>query len=111
MITNLIKESGDIADACDIAMSLFNPIKYGQSSKTKYLPTDFIDRETGANYFRSLQILKSSYGSDDLRIPLAFNGFCGQLKELPRRDSLSDVEYQNLIDKVLTKEYFLNENK
>lgn len=101
------KESGDIADASDIAISLFNPLKFGQSSKTGYTPTDFLDTSNGANYFRSAQILKSTYGSDDLRIPLAFNGFCGQFSELPKRKDLNDDQYRSLIDSVLNKSYFL----
>ena len=45
-------------------------------------------------------MLKSSYGADGLRVPMAFNGFCGQFKELPRRKSLSDAEYDVLIENV-----------
>ena len=82
-------------------------MKYGQSSKTGYIPADFVDRNNGSNYFRSAQILKSSYGADSIRIPLAFNGFCGQFKELPKRNSLEDSEYSNLITDVLNKSYFL----
>ena len=102
-----VKESGDIGDACDLAMSLFDPIKYGQSSKTGYKPIDFIDKSDGSNYFRSVQILKSTYGQDSLRIPLAFNGFCGQFKELPKRNSITDSEYPTLIENILNKSYFL----
>lgn len=104
---DMVKESGDVGDACDIAMSLYNPIKFGQSSKTGYNPVDFIDKNTGANYFRSIQIVKSSYGLDDLRVPLAFNGFCGQFKELGRRKELDEGQYKTLIDNILTKKYFL----
>lgn len=102
-----VKESGDIVDACDIAASLFDPIKYGQSSKTGYKPTDFINKLDGSNYFRSIQILKSTYGQDSLRIPLAFNGFCGQFKELPRRSDVTDSNYLELVNSVLDKSYFL----
>lgn len=102
-----VKESGDVGDACDLAMSLFDPIKYGQSSKTGYKPIDFIDKSDGSNYFRSVQILKSTYGQDSLRIPLAFNGFCGQFKELPKRNSIPDSEYPQLIENILNKSYFL----
>lgn len=101
------KESGDIADASDLAISLFNPLKFGQSSKTGYNPNDFLDTSNGANYFRSAQILKSSYGADDLRIPLAFNGFCGQFKELEKRKDLSDEQYRERVRTVLSKEFFL----
>jgi len=104
-----VKESGDISDACDIAISLFDPVKYSQSSKTGYTPTDFIDKLTGDNYFRSAQILKSSYGADSLRIPLAFNGFCGQFMELPKRKDLTDDQYSDLVDSVLNKSYFLKD--
>jgi len=102
-----VKESGDIVDACDIALSIFDPLKYKQSSKTGYEPIDFVDKSNGNNYFRSAQILKSSYGADSIRIPLAFNGFAGQFKELPKRNDMSEKEYKELIDDVLTKKYFL----
>lgn len=102
-----VKESGDISDACDVAFSLFDSAKYGQSSKTGYNPIDFIDKNNGNNYFRSAQILKSSYGADSVRIPLAFNGFCGQFSELPKRKDLTDSTYQNLVTDVLNKSYFL----
>jgi len=102
-----VKESGDIGDACDIAISLFDPVKYSQSSKTGYIPTNFVDPKTGNNYFRSAQILKSSYGADSLRIPLAFNGFCGMFKELEKRSNLDDLQYHDLIDSVLSRKYFL----
>jgi hypothetical protein len=103
-----VKESGDIGDACDLAYSIFDPIKYGQSSKTGYVPVDFIDKSNGSNYFRSAQILKSSYGADSFRIPLAFNGFCGQFCELPNRKDITDEQYSSLLADVLNKSYFLN---
>lgn len=102
-----VKESGDIVDACDIAISLFDPLKYKQSSKTGYDPVDFVDKFNGNNYFRSAQILKSSYGADSVRVPLAFNGFCGQFTELPKRSDLNDIQYKQLINDVLSKQYFL----
>ena len=99
------KESGDIGDACDIAFSIFDPVKFKQSSKTGYNPTDFIDSQ-GAKYFRSAMIHKSSYGEDDLRIPLAMNGFCGDFKELSRRNDLDEEQYATLIQQVKSKNYF-----
>ena len=102
-----VKESGDIVDACDIAISLFDPLKYKQSSKTGYSPEDFVDKDNGNNFFRSAQILKSSYGADGIRIPLAFNGFCGEFKEMGKRSDLTESQYQDLIDEVLSKRYFL----
>lgn len=103
-----VKESGDMGDACDIALSLFDPLKYKQGSKTGYNPMEFLDKDSGGKFFRSIQICKSSYGEDDLRIPLAFNGFCGQFKELPRRDTLTDLKLAELTESVRNKSYFLN---
>lgn len=103
-----VKESGDIGDACDIAISLFDPAKYGQSSKTGYNPTDFIDKR-GYNYFRSAQILKNSYGPDSIRFPLAFNGFCGEFKELPVKDKdMTPEKYQSIVTDVLNRTLFLD---
>lgn len=107
LILEDVKESGDISDAADICISIFDAVKYGQSSKTGYNPNDFVDMSNGANYFRSAQILKSTYGCDNLRIPLAFNGFCGQFSELPKRKDLNDDQYRDIISSVLNKSYFL----
>lgn len=103
-----VKESGDMGDACDIALSLFDPLKYKQGSRTGYNPVDFLDKENGAKCFRSIQICKSSYGEDDLRIPLAFNGFCGQFKELPRRTEIDDIALREITESVKDRSYFLN---
>jgi hypothetical protein len=103
-----VKASGDVGDACDIGISLFDPLKYKQGSKTGYNPVDFVDSD-GSKFFRSVTICKSSYGADDVRIPLAFNGFCGDFKELPRKaDVGSDYDYQQLIKHVKTGGYFFN---
>lgn len=102
-----IKETSDIADACDLAISLFDPLKYKQGSKTGYNPVDFVDKDNGASYFRSIQILKSSYGEDGIRIPLGFNGFCGDFKTLPKKVDLSELQYQTLCKSVVNKSYFL----
>lgn len=107
LVVEDVKESGDIVDACDIAISIFDPVKYNQSSKTGYVPTDFVDQKTGNKYFRSVQIHKSSYGADDIRIPFAFNGFCGQFKELVKRNDLDDRQYKDLLDSIINREYFL----
>ena len=103
-----VKESGDIGDACDVAVALFDPYRHKQSSKTGYNPSDFIDRKNGNNYFRSAHICKSSYGADGVRIPLGFCGFCGIFKELDKRNDILEREYKELIENVLTKKYFLN---
>jgi hypothetical protein len=114
LVLDDVKESGDIGDACDIAISLFDPVKYKQSSRTGYNPNDFVD-EHGYNYFRSAMILKNSYGPDSIRFPLAFNGFCGIFKELERKDNnpqsshyMSEARYNSIVEDVKSKQYFLD---
>jgi hypothetical protein len=58
----------------------------------------------GAKYFRSLRLIKNSYGEDDARIGLAFMGQVGMFKELPKRKDITDSDYEAVINKT----YFLN---
>jgi len=102
-----VKETGDIGDACDLAFSIFDPLLYKQSSKTGFNPVDFLDKKDGSSYFRSIQILKSTYGQNGLRIPFGFNGFCGQFKELKKRDEYNSLEYDALVTSVLNKSFFI----
>lgn len=108
--TENIKDSSTIEDAADVIVSLFDPIKYQQSSPTKYNPIDFVNTRTGGSYFRSMQLLKSSYGESGGRVPLAFNGFCGDYRVLPRRNDIDDDEYKILCESVLNESYFLENN-
>jgi len=58
----------------------------------------------GAKYFRSVRLIKNSYGEDDVRIGLGFLGQIGMFKELPRQRDITDSDY----DAILNKSYFLN---
>jgi hypothetical protein len=60
--------------------------------------------EFGAKYFRSLRLIKNSYGEDDVRIGLGFLGQIGMFKELPK------VKYmnENVYGEIINKTFFLN---
>jgi hypothetical protein len=58
----------------------------------------------GAKYFRSLRLIKNSYGEDDLRVGLGFLGNIGMFKELPKKKDITDADYESIINKT----YFLN---
>jgi hypothetical protein len=60
--------------------------------------------EFGAKYFRSLRLIKNSYGSDDLRVGLGFLGQLGIFKELPKKKDMTDSYYAS----VTNKTFFLN---
>jgi hypothetical protein len=58
----------------------------------------------GAKYFRSLRLIKNSYGEDDIRIGLGFLGQIGMFKELPKRRDMTDGDYESVVN----KSFFLN---
>jgi hypothetical protein len=65
---------------------------------------DKLKDEYGAKYFRSLRLIKNSYGEDDVRIGLGFLGQIGMFKELPRLKEMTESDYQSIVNKT----YFLN---
>lgn len=100
------KESGQSQDDSDVVMTLFDPVRYKVGDPSGYDMDKLIDSE-GAKFFRSLRIIKNSYGSDDIRIGLAFLGEMGMFKELPKRTQITQEDYENIIN----KSYFLKTNK
>ena len=96
------KESGQTQDDADVVLALFDPIRYKVSDISGY-ELDKLKDEHGNNYFRSLRLLKNTYGADNLRIGLAFLGEVGIFRELPKRRDIMDDDYQRVVD----KSYFL----
>ena len=79
-------------------MALFDPMRYKVEDPSGYdlnkLKDDF-----GSKYFRSLRVIKNSYGEDDIRIGLGFLGQIGMFKELPRRIDITESDYQSVVNK------------
>ena len=98
-----IKESGAPGEASDIVLSLFDPKRFA-TTDASYNVDHFIDASTGANYFRSLKLLKSSYSEDSIRIGMAFQGATGIFKELPKKQHMDNFDYPS----VFNGSYFLN---
>jgi hypothetical protein len=82
---------------------MFDPIRYKVEDHSGYQLEKIID-QFGAKYFRSLRLIKNSYGSDDLRIGLGFLGQLGIFRELKKRNDMTDSDYEAVINKT----YFLN---
>jgi replicative DNA helicase len=95
-------ESSSTQNDADIVMALFDPLRYKVADPSGY-NLDKLRDDFGAKYFRSLRLIKNSYGSDDIRIGLAFLGEIGMFKELKRRKEMTDSDYES----VLNKSYFL----
>jgi len=96
------KDSSQTQDDADVVLALFDPMRYKVEDPSGYNLNKLVD-EYGAKYFRSLRIIKNSYGEDDVRIGLGFLGQVGMFKELPRRKEMTDAEYEAVVD----KSYFL----
>lgn len=97
------KESSSTQDDADVVLALFDPMRYKVADPSGYDLNKLTD-EYGAKYFRSLRLIKNSYGEDDVRIGLGFLGQIGMFKELPRQREMTEDDYKS----VLNKSYFLN---
>lgn len=91
------KESGNPGEAADVVISLFDP-KRLRTSDDSYDVDKFIDQTTGANYFRSLKILKNTYGEDMIKIGTGFMGVTGIFSELPKAKHMENFEYDSLFN-------------
>lgn len=97
------KDSGNVIEDCDVAISLFNPYKYNLDTYMDYTVNDFTD-SIGNNKFRGLKIIKNSYGTDNIRIGLGFLGEVSLFKELTKSKEITDKEINN----VITNDFFLD---
>ncbi len=97
-------ESSSTQNDADVVLALFDPMRYKVADPSGYDTNKLID-QYGAKYFRSLRLIKNSYGEDDVRIGLGFLGQIGMFKELPKKKDMTEADYQSVTDKT----YFLNQ--
>ena len=91
-------ESSSTQNDADVVLALFDPMRYKVEDPSGY-DLEKLKDQFGAKYFRSLRLIKNSYGSDDLRVGLAFMGEIGMFKELPRKKDIQDSDYESVINK------------
>jgi hypothetical protein len=89
-----VKESGRPAEDSDVVVSLFQPSRY-KTNDVSYTVNKFISPE-GGDYFRSIKVLKNTYGESDLRIGMGFHGATGIFKELPKPKNMETFNYESL---------------
>lgn len=97
-----IKESGRPGEDADVVISVFEPLRY-RTTDPGYDAEKFKDLKTGAKYFRSVKILKNSFGEDDIRVGMGFMGATGIFKELPKPKDMEGFDYNCLF----TGQYFV----
>lgn len=76
------KGSGDMYENADVALGLFNPYKFKINDFLDYDIPKFVHK-SGENRFRSVSIIKNSYGADDIIIGMNFLGENGSFREIP----------------------------
>lgn len=93
-----IKESGAPGEAADTIISLFDPLRYNTKDMGGYEAAKFVNPETGAKCFRSIKILKNTYGTDGIRCGMGFMGSVGMFAELPKKNDVTEDVYKKVID-------------
>lgn len=93
----MFKDTGATQENADVVLSLFDPFRYKVDDPSGYILEKLRDSE-GRKKYRSLKILKNSYGRDDVRIGLAFQPIVGTFKEMPRRIEMTDELYSSILD-------------
>ena len=96
-------DSSSTQNDADVVLALFDPMRYKVEDPSGYDLNKLRD-EYGAKYFRSLRLIKNSYGEDDVRIGLGFLGQIGMFKELPKQRDMLDEDYFSITN----KSFFLN---
>lgn len=99
------KDSSNTQDDADVVLALFDPMRYKVLDPSGYDLSKLRD-QWGAKYFRSLRLIKNSYGEDDVRVGLGFLGQVGMFKELPKRKDMTDAIYTSVVD----KDFFIKED-
>ena len=91
------KNTGNTYEDADLVIGLFNPFKLKVTNDLGYEVDKFINAG-GYNRYRSIHVLKNSFGVDDIAMGLYFIGEMGLWKELPKPDQTADLKviYKNL---------------
>ena len=97
------KESSSTQDDADVVLALMDFMRYKMEDPSGY-DLEKLRDDYGAKYYRSLRLIKNSYGEDDIRVGLAFMGSIGYFKEMPKLKHITEAVYRE----ICTKEYFLN---
>lgn len=101
------KETGNTAEAADVVISLFDPMRFNTNDKFYGNVEVFRSPETGQKFFRNIKILKNSYGADDIGIGAVFHGETGHFAELPKSKFIKENWKQEDYDSIFNGSYFL----
>lgn len=92
------KSTSDMAEDADVVMSIFDPWRYGVADPSGYDLSQLRD-DAGSKFYRNLQILKNSFGKEDVRIGLAYEPEMGIFREMPHKkqgEGLHSSQYESI---------------
>ena len=87
--------SSSMYNDCDFGMILFNPHKYGLTQYMDYLIPSMTS-PTGENRFRSLSLLKNTYGPDNIALGFLYVGENGYFGTLPKGLEMTQENYNSI---------------
>jgi len=87
-----IKNTSNLSEDCDVVLGLINPYKFKINDYLGYSIPSFVNRK-GYNRFRSITLIKNTYGADDVSVGLHFIGEIGGVTELPKPETMSKALY------------------
>lgn len=96
---NDTKDSGNVSQDCEVALSLFYPFREELANYHGYNIKELRDR------FRSITVRKSRYGESEIEIGCFFWGHNGYFKELPKAEEIFDytkykrLDYEDIDDR------------
>ena len=89
------KDSGNTYEDADVVLGLFNPYKHGLSTYKGFNIKK--TKQNGFSRFRSVTLMKNSYGVDNLIAAFKFVGECGYFEQLTEQgDTLNYEETFNV---------------
>ena len=101
--SSLLPEDKDFAGSsnmfndCDVAAILFNPYKYKVNDVVGWKP-NLCSNSYGINRFRSLHLLKNTYGPDNQIFAYQFIGENGLFHEMPSPEQMTDEVYKQVAE-------------
>jgi hypothetical protein len=101
-------ETSDTQNDTDVAISLLDPWRVlGNDADEDILRYKLkkLKDEKGRKFYRTMHILKNSYGADGISVPLAFHPVYGIFKKMPKPAALmQEQDYKS----ITSGEYFLS---
>lgn len=93
-------ETSQTSHDSDVVLALYDPYAVLPSDTTRDFAGYELSKlkdEKGAKFYRTLHILKNSFDSNGITIPLAFNPYYGIFKEMPKKaNEMTSADYENI---------------